>query len=205
MTINLGSLTGQDVTTSHDGKTSLDLRKNDILNLTKAAPSLKRAHIGLQWDTGNQTCDLDLSVFALNANNVVEYTTDFLFYDRQVQAPGLQKSGDNRTGAGDGDDEYLDIDFDKISPYVQSIVLVVSIYDATHLQQTFGMVSNAKIHIDNLDTNTEITSYSLTNDYTTSTSVVFGKLVRTNEGWVFQAVGEGYQKELEYFRDLYVR
>lgn len=42
----------------------------------------------------------------------------------------IHHSGDNRTGAGDGDDETITIDTAKVPANVQEIVVLVNIHDA---------------------------------------------------------------------------
>ena len=74
MGINLGSgfgnLTGN---TSNNAPTGgiLNLNKNDILDLTKRNPGLKRVMLGAGWDISNNGSDFDLDIaaFLLDANN----------------------------------------------------------------------------------------------------------------------------------------
>lgn len=80
------------------------MQPNMVLNLEKNTPGLKRIHVGCQWDAGDNV-DLDLSSFSLHQNGKIAGVDDVLYYDQNTSGPGLQKSGDNRTGVGDGDDE----------------------------------------------------------------------------------------------------
>ena len=55
--------------------------------------------------------------------------------------------GDNRIGAGDGDDEVIKIDLTAIEPDVQKIAFTVTIDQADARKQNFGMVENSYIRI----------------------------------------------------------
>ena len=187
---------------NNDPFASISLQKDMVFNLQKAAPSLQKAHVGLQWDTGDNV-DLDLSVFALHQNGKIQAADDFLFFDQSTVGPGLQKSGDNRTGAGDGDDEWLDVTFASVKPTVDRIVLVVNIYEAQARRQNFGLVRNAMVHIDDADSGRELARFALTDDYSTDTSVIFGELVRSTQGWSFQSIGEGAAQDLQFYLDKY--
>ncbi len=54
-------------------------------------------------------------------------------------------TGDNRTGAGDGDDEQLIFKLDTLDARFEKIVFVVSIYRGRQKNQHFGLVDNAFI------------------------------------------------------------
>ena len=42
----------------------------------------------------------------------------------------VQHTGDNRTGAGDGDDESIVVDLNRVPAHVTTIIFVVTSYDA---------------------------------------------------------------------------
>ncbi|MBF0428119.1 MAG: TerD family protein, partial [Magnetococcales bacterium] len=70
---------------------------------------MKSAMVGLGWDaraTDGQPFDLDAVVFILGANGKVRSDSDFVFYNNRKGANGaVEHQGDNRSGAGEGDDE----------------------------------------------------------------------------------------------------
>lgn len=188
-----------------NGFTAPNLTKNVVVNLQKAEPTLTGVYAGLGWDVDNRNgqVDLDLTVFALHQNGKIATNDDFLFHDQQLVGPGLQKSSDNRTGAGDGDDEWLKIDFANVKPTVDRIVLVVNIYEAAARRQTFGAVRNAKLHIDDINTGRTLATFALTDDYSVDASVTIGEFVRSTEGWAFHAIGEGSTGEIGDFLQKY--
>ena len=111
--------------------------------------------------------------------------------------------GDNLTGAGEGDDEQIEVDLEKVPNNIQRIAFTVTIYDATARRQNFGQVSNAYIHICDQTTGTEIIRYDLGEDFSIETAVVVGELYRHGGEWKFNAIGSGFQGGLKALCDHY--
>ena len=105
----------------------------------------------------------------------------------------VKHMGDNLTGDGDGDDEQITIELDKIPANIEKIAFTVTIYDADARKQNFGQVSNAFIRIVDADTNTELIRYDLGEDFSIETAVVVGELYRNAGEWKFNAIGSGFQ------------
>ena len=175
---------------------AISLNKGGNLSLSKTDPSLNQVLIGLGWDaraTEGVDFDLDASAFLLAANDKVRAETDFIFYNQTRSPEGsVEHTGDNRTGAGDGDDEAVKIDLAKVPAEVQKIAITVTIHDAESRGQNFGQVQNAFIRVVNDQTNVEIVRFDLNEDYSTETAMIFGELYRHNGEWKFRAVGQGY-------------
>lgn len=175
---------------------TISLNKGENLSLTKKIPSLKHIQVGLGWDaraTDGQPFDLDAILFMVKAEGKVPDDAHFIFYNQTKSPDGsVEHTGDNLTGAGDGDDESIKIDLNRIPQNVQRLVVCVTIHEADIRKQNFGMVSNAFVRIVNLDTNTEIIRYDLTEDASTNTAMIFGELYRDGSDWRFKAVGQGY-------------
>ena len=77
MGINLGGLSGrQNNVSSNNGVNALNLKKNDILDLTKKNPGLGKVVLGAGWDVARngQDFDLDIAAFLLDKNNGLELT-----------------------------------------------------------------------------------------------------------------------------------
>ena len=71
--------------------------------------------IGLGWDTNSSSTgsafDLDASVFILGDNKKLIADEYFVFYNNLKSPDGaVEHTGDNLTGAGDGDDEQIKVD-----------------------------------------------------------------------------------------------
>ena len=175
---------------------AISLNKGGNLSLSKTDPSLNQVLIGLGWDaraTDGADFDLDASAFLLAANDKVRGETDFIFYNQTRSPEGsVERTGDNRTGEGDGDDEAVKINLAKIPTDVQKIAITVTIHDAESRGQNFGQVQNAFIRVVNDQTNVEIVRFDLNEDYSTETAMIFGELYRHNGEWKFRAVGQGY-------------
>lgn len=174
----------------------ITLQKGGRLSLSKEDPTLKRVHVGLGWDergTDGSEFDLDASVFMLTDNGKVRNEADFIFYNQLKSACGaVEHTGDNRTGAGEGDDEVVMVNLEQMPTEIQKLAFTVTIHDAEARKQNFGQVSNAFIRLVNADTDTEIVRYDLTEDASVETAMIFGEIYRHNGEWRFSAVGQGY-------------
>ena len=208
MAINLGSLFGNvNSNTTNNGVNALNLNKNQVLNLTKKNPGLKKVRLGAGWDVANvgQDFDLDIAAFLLNANGKVQNVPADVIFFNNMQGQGIYLEGDNRTGAGDGDDERIRIDLEAIPAYVQKIVFVVTIHEAQTKRQTFGMVENSYVRILDEERNeTEICRFNLKENGSTVTSVIFAELYKESGEWQFKALGEGRIADLNGILGLYM-
>ncbi|MCI9246281.1 MAG: TerD family protein [Clostridia bacterium] len=180
---------------------AVSLKKGERVNLTKE-DGFVRGMIGLGWDTnryqGSADFDLDLVIFECNAQKRCINEKYMIFYNNPTLADpegAIVHSGDNRTGAGDGDDETAKIDLSKVNPEVQSIVIAVTIHEAKANNQNFGLVDNAFVRLVD-ESGKEVLRYDLGEDFSIQTSVVFAEIYRNGDDWKFRAVGEGYEKEL---------
>ena len=115
----------------------------------------------------------------------------------------VEHTGDNLTGAGDGDDECIKVDLSKLNPAATEICFVVTIHDATSRKQNFGQVRNSFVRIYNQDTNEEILKYELDEDFSIETAVEFGRLYKRGGEWKFEAVGVGLKGGLEDYLNKY--
>lgn len=175
---------------------AISLQKGGNINLSKEAPGMKKMIVGLGWDTratDGDSFDLDASAFLLNAAGKVRSDTDFIFYNQPKSADGsIRHTGDNRTGAGDGDDESIVIELDKVPADIEKISVCVTIHDAETRRQNFGMVTRAYVRCVNETGNTEVARYDLSEDASVETAMVFGEIYRNNGEWKFKAVGQGF-------------
>lgn len=181
---------------------AITLEKGQKIDLTKTNPGLTKLHVGLGWDTnkydGGSDFDLDAAAFILNKEGKASNEKDFVFYNNSTGANGaVVHKGDNKTGAGEGDDEVVSIDLTQLPAEVDKIVFTVTIHDGEGRKQNFGQVSNAFIRVVNQETNTEITRFDLGEDFSIETAVVFGEVYRNGTEWKFAAVGKGYQGGLK--------
>ncbi|MDR1740390.1 MAG: TerD family protein [Synergistaceae bacterium] len=176
---------------------AVSLTKGGNVSLSKEAPGLKAVLVGLGWDaraTDGADFDLDASLFMLGENGKVRSDLDFIFYNNLKSADGsVVHTGDNRTGAGEGDDEAIKIDLTKVPANVARMVVSVTIHEADARRQNFGMVRNAFIRVVNQADNREIARYDLSEDASVETAMIFGEIYRSGPDWKFKAVGQGYK------------
>jgi tellurium resistance protein TerD len=186
---------------------ALTLQKGGNLSLSKADPTLAKMLVGLGWDprtTDGTEFDLDASAFLLGTGGKVRGEKDFIFYNQLKSADGsIEHTGDNRTGAGDGDDEVIRVDLSRVSADVEKIVFTVTIHDAEPRKQNFGQVGGAFIRIVNETTGAEVVRFDLAEDASTQTAMVFAELYRHNSEWKFRAIGEGYSGGLKPLANHY--
>jgi len=173
------------------------LSKGQRIDLTKTNPGLTKAIIGLGWDTnkynGGHDFDLDASAFLADANGKVLNDLDFVFYNN-LKSPdgGVEHTGDNRTGEGDGDDEQIIINFPNLSQHIEKIGITVTIHEAEARNQNFGQVTNAFVRVVNPENNQEILRFDLGEDFSVETAVVVCELYKHQGEWKFNAIGSGF-------------
>jgi len=176
---------------------AISLQKGGNVNLSKEAPGLSKIVVGLGWDvraTDGAAFDLDGSAFLLKADGKVRGDADFIFYNNLKSTDqSVAHSGDNRTGAGDGDDESIAIDLSKVPADVERIAICVTIHEGESRRQNFGMVQKAFIRTVNAAGNGEIARYDLSEDSSTESAMIFGEVYRNNGDWKFKAVGQGFK------------
>ncbi len=177
---------------------AVSLRKGQKVDLTKGKPGLRHLTVGLGWDVNRYDSggdfDLDASAFLLGENGRVTGDADFIFYGNPAHPSGsVNYGGDNRTGAGEGDDEQILVDLSLIPAAIQKIDFTVTIYEADTRRQNFGQVSNAFVRIVDDDSGQELIRYDLEEDFSIETAVVVGELYRHNGEWKFNAIGSGFQ------------
>jgi tellurium resistance protein TerD len=167
----------------------------------------------IAWDerkTVGEAFDLDISAFLCDENDRCLGDDWLVCYDpddqtKQTKSPdgAVIYSGDNRTGDGDGTDEWIKISFAKLDPRVKVIYICASVYNAPEVRaedrQTFGALNKASIYIENAQGATEDTSLyvDLVDGMSIEESMVFIKYYKTPQGWKIKNVSQGYQRGLE--------
>lgn len=181
---------------------AVSLQKGQKISLDKeAGGTLTRVKMGLGWDVassqksggflgglfggsgGNDSIDLDASCIMFDNN---KQPMDAIWFGQLTSKDGsIQHTGDNRTGAGDGDDEVINVDLSRIPANVQSFVFTVNSFAG----QTFERVSNAFCRIINANNNSEVARYNLSAQGS-HTALILAKVYRHNGEWKMHAIGE---------------
>lgn len=186
---------------------AISLQKGENTNLSNAAPGMSKMVVGLGWNargTSGEAFDLDASAFMLNAGDKVPSDANFIFYNQDKSPDGSVKyMGDNRTGDGDGDDETIVIELDRVPAGIEKVAVCVTIHQASERNQNFGQVSGAFIRCVDASTNQEVARFDLSEDFSVETAVVFGAIYRNSGAWKFRAVGQGYSGGLQELCGVY--
>ncbi len=172
---------------------AINLSKGDRINLSKDNPGLQKVRVGLSWDTKpGITADLDASVFLLGEDEKLIGDDGLIFYNNTTSAEGaVVHSGDNRTGAGDGDDETINIELSKVNPKVKSILVVLTSYAEQGSEKiNFGRVKNATARLYDGASGKVLNEFDLSEDMSDATSMEMVKIYRNNNEWKLAAIGE---------------
>ena len=195
---------------------SFDLEKGSSFDLSKEAPGLKLAGVGLGWKTD---ADLDVSAFCLGADGHIPDRFDFVYYkssnktllegeegSRPFSADGAvfgsidKLEGDDDDDEGDVEDMWIYLD--KVGSNISEIVIVVTIHNADGI--SMKDVPGCYCRIWDQDTGKELCRYTMSESFSNEDSVEIGKFSRNNSGdWSFTAVGNGYVGGLMAFIKKY--
>ena len=171
---------------------SVSLQKGQGVSLQKRDGSqLTVVRMGLGWDPikkrglfGNRETEVDLDASAILFAD--QQPVDIAFFNQLRSKDGsVQHTGDNRTGAGDGDDESIVVDLNRVPAHVTTIIFVVTSYEG----HTFAQVEAAFCRLVDETTRAELTRYTLSGG-TPSTGMVMAKLHRDGNSWKMTAIGE---------------
>jgi len=148
--------------------------------------------IAFLLDKNGKVADRGRTFEKPNGNKVSLYEGDVIYFNSMRHPSGhIWLTGDNRTGAGDGDDEQIIVKLDSLDPKFDRILFIVAIYQGRKNNQHFGMVDNAFIRaVDNHGK--EIAKFSLSGDstYNGMCSMTFAEVYRKDGTWKFRAIGE---------------
>lgn len=179
---------------------SISLQKGQKVSLSKESAGLAKVIIGLGWDEVQQkkglfsakpaAIDCDASAIALQGGRLLDGKDVVYFGNLRHPSGTIVHMGDNLTGAGDGDDEQIEVDLQRVPAQYDRIVLVVNIYQAVQRHQHFGMIQNAFIRIVDGQTSAELCKFNLNEDYTGKTAMIFGEVYRHGDEWKFNAIGQ---------------
>lgn len=166
-------------------KGRVSLQKNQRVSLTKTgAPALTQIQLGLGWDpaVGSKAIDLDASAIVLDAAGK---DIDLAWFMSKKACKGAVKHlGDNVTGQGDGDDEVIVVDLDKLPAEAAAIVFTINSFSS----HKFTDVKNAYCRLVDSTTRTELVRFDLT-DSKPATGVFMCVLRRAGSIWEMEALG----------------
>ncbi len=174
---------------------SVSLSKGQKISLAKeGGQGLSKIMMGLGWDVtkskgflgfGGKAPDIDLDASCIMFDEKNQHIDAVYFRQLQSKDGSVVHTGDNRTGAGDGDDEQIIVDLSRVPAQVKSLVFTVNSFTG----QNFTQIDNATCRIVNGTNNQEIAKYSLSNQGP-HTAQIMVKLYRHQDDWKVHAIGE---------------
>jgi stress response protein SCP2 len=166
-------------------KGRVSLRKGQSVSLVKtgAAP-LTRVRMGLGWDVGRGE-DIDLDASCILYDDRRKDVDKVWFMSKKGARGAVRHSGDNLTGAGEGDDEVINVDLAALPSNVTSLVFTVNSFQG----QRFTSVNNAFCRLVDDLTDQELVRFDLS-ESKPQTGLVMCKIQRGQQGWVMTAIGE---------------
>jgi len=174
----------------------VSLTKGQSIRLEKSSGgSLARVTMGLGWDVrksggflgmfggGGGDIDLDASCLLFDQGGTM---VDSIWFRQLRSVDGsIVHTGDNRTGAGDGDDEQIVVDLQALPGAVKTLIFTVNSFTG----DTFDRIENAYCRLVDAATNQEIARYDLTGAGS-HTGQVMAKISRAGAGWDMKAIGD---------------
>jgi len=175
----------------------ISLTKSQTISLEKrGGGSLSRVVMGLGWDAakkkgflggmfgGGSGGDIDLDASCVLLDQAGEIVDTVWFRQLQSRDGSIVHTGDNRTGAGDGDDEQIRVDLGRVPAGVATLVFVVNSFTG----ESFDRIANASCRLVDETTGDEIARYDLSGGGA-HTAQVMAKVTRHGAGWQMTAIG----------------
>jgi tellurium resistance protein TerZ len=172
---------------------TVSLSKGQKVSLEKrGGGSLSRVRMGLGWDAAmkrglfgsrKQSIDLDASALLFDAaGNLVDQVW---FRQLDSRDGSVHHTGDNRTGAGEGDDESIQVDLSRVPATVNTLVFTVNSFTG----QNFSQIENAYCRLlDETAGDAEIARYDLSGSGG-HTAQIMAKVSRDGTGWSMTSLG----------------
>ena len=148
--------------------------------------------IAFLLDANGKVVNLGRKAKAPNGREINLYEGDVVYFNSMKHPSGhIWLTGDNRTGAGEGDDEQIIVKLDDLDQKYQKILFLVSIYQGKAKNQQFSMVENAFIRAVDAK-GKEIAKFNLSGDESLKgmCSMIFAEAYRREGTWKFRALGE---------------
>lgn len=172
---------------------SVNLSKGQKLSLQKSSgATLTRVRMGLGWDAvkkrglfgrKDQEIDLDASGLLFDASKKL---VDVVWFNQLQSRDGsVTHTGDNRTGAGDGDDESIVVDLTRVPPTVTTVVFTVNSFTG----QDFTQIESAFCRLIDETDGSEVARYDLSGSGTHNAQIM-AKVTREGAGWAMTAIGQ---------------
>jgi tellurium resistance protein TerZ len=172
---------------------TISLTKGQKVSLQKSGGGgLTRVRMGLGWDATkkkglfgklkDQSIDLDASCLLMGPRG--ELVDQVWFQQLRSRDGSVQHTGDNLTGAGEGDDESIIVELPRVPSTVQTLVFTVNSFTG----QDFSQIENAFCRLVDETTGQELARYELSGSGRHNAQIM-AKVSREQGGWAMTAIG----------------
>jgi len=152
-------------------------------NIAVAVPAVR---VVLEWQTGPQVADVDISALLLGASGRVDADHDFVFYNQPVHPSGAVRHEGKQVGPWSYD--ALRVELARVP--AERVVIAAPVDSGT-----FGQVPGLRLRLIDVGSGAELVQVDLT-DVRSETALVCGEFYRRAGAWKFRAVGQGYDAGL---------
>lgn len=171
---------------------AISLQKGQTVSLAKrGGGTLTRVRMGLGWDAvvkkgffRSKQAEIDLDATAVLYDAKGALVDQVWFQQLRSKDGSVVHTGDNRTGAGDGDDESIVVELGQLPAQVATLVFVVNSFTG----QDFSQIENAFCRLVDETNGEELARYDLTGSGT-HTAQIMAKVTRDGAGWSMTAIG----------------
>jgi tellurium resistance protein TerZ len=172
---------------------TISLQKGQRVSLAKrGGGSLSLVRMGLGWDAvrkrglfGSRSQSIDLDASALLFDAAGGLVDAVWFRQLRSQDGSVQHTGDNLTGAGDGDDESVLVDLARLPASITQIVFTVNSFTG----QDFSQIENAFCRLVDETTNEELARYELSGSGQHNAQIMAKVGRAADGGWTMTAIG----------------
>jgi tellurium resistance protein TerZ len=173
---------------------AVDLVKGQKISLAKGSGgSLTKVIMGLGWDPvkkkkgffSRKPAEIDLDASCVLFDETKKPLDAVWFGQLKSHDGSITHTGDNLTGEGEGDDEQIIVNLDRVPPNVKYIAFTVNSFQG----QTFDEVDNAFCRLVDASNNQEVARYTLTGGGS-HTALIMAKLYRHQGEWKMHALGD---------------
>ncbi|MEO5332240.1 MAG: TerD family protein [Magnetococcus sp. YQC-5] len=174
---------------------SISLQKGQKIRLSKeSGAAMDQVILGLGWDVTTKKSgllsflgsdgEIDLDASCLLFNDAKQLLDVVWFEQLRSRDGSIQHTGDNVTGAGEGDDERIIVELSRVPTAVTTLVFVVNSFNG----QTFDRVQNAFCRLIDASNQREYAIYRL-DSQGSHTAMIMAKLYRHSGEWRMHAIG----------------
>lgn len=166
----------------------INLEKGSTIRLDKddRNEDITRLTIGCAWSPAKSGPDIDIDLSAAGYDkrgNRVQLT----YFGDKSGLTGVQSLGDNTSGAGEGDDETLVVDLNKVKSTINKVVIFINIYQAQSRGQNLSMMRDTSVRIYNHGYKyAEFTCENIP----AVTGMVLCEMTRSGNSWEFTSLGK---------------